>query len=104
MIAQLLRIHVVTPKAPVNCIISPRVQPGAPSCPVFFSGNTEPIKLNPSSYWVLRLPYCYVGEQVHVQPSDSEITKSNGKLLKGTFAVKSMTPLETKAWEHQNLT
>lgn len=57
LIAQLMRIHVVTPKAPVHVTLNPRVQPGPPPCPIFVTGCEEPIKLSQSAYWVLRLPY-----------------------------------------------
>jgi protein SMG8 len=102
MIAQIMRVHIVTPKAPVHCIISPKVQPAPSPCPTFFPGNLDPIKLTPSSYWVLRLPYCYVGDHVYVPPSDPDSIRS-GKFLKGMISVKSMTPAETKAWEKDNL-
>lgn len=52
-----MRIHVVTPKAPVHVTLNPRVQPGPPPCPIFVTGCDEPIKLSQSAYWVLRLPY-----------------------------------------------
>lgn len=57
LIAQLMRIHVVTPKAPVNVTLNPRVQPAPNSCPVFVTGIQEPVRLSQSSYWILRLPY-----------------------------------------------
>jgi len=57
LIAQLMRIHVVTPKAPVHVTLNPRVQPGPSPCPIFVTGCEEPIKLSQSAYWVLRLPY-----------------------------------------------
>jgi len=105
MIAQLLRIHIVTPKAPVHCILQPRVQPGASPCPVFFPEISDEIELTPNSYWVLRLPYCYVGdEKAYFQPMEAELSRANGKLLKGTFNVKAMSPAQTLIWERQNLT
>lgn len=55
-----MRIHVVTPKAPVHVTLNPRVQPGPPPCPIFVTGCEEPIKLSQSAYWVLRLPYPFV--------------------------------------------
>lgn len=57
LIAQLMRIHVVTPKAPVNVTLNPRVQPAPSPCPVFVTGIQEPVRLSQSSYWILRLPY-----------------------------------------------
>lgn len=52
-----MRIHVVTPKAPVNVTLNPRVQPAPSPCPVFVTGIQEPVRLSQSSYWILRLPY-----------------------------------------------
>lgn len=60
LIAQLIRIHVVTPKAPVHVTLNPRVQPGPPPCPTFVTGCEEPIKLSQSAYWILRLPYPFL--------------------------------------------
>lgn len=57
LIAQLMRVHVVTPKAPVHVTLNPRVQPAPSPCPIFVTGCSEPIKLSQSAYWVLRLPY-----------------------------------------------
>lgn len=57
LIAQLMRIHIVTPKAPVHVTLNPRVQPGPPPCPIFVTGCEEPIKLSQSAYWILRFPY-----------------------------------------------
>lgn len=55
--AQLMRIHIVTPKAPIHVTLNPRVQPAPSPCPVFVTGCEQPIKLSQSAYWVLRLPY-----------------------------------------------
>ena len=52
-----MRIHVVTPKAPVNVTLNPRVQPAPNPCPTFITGIQEPVRLSQSSYWILRLPY-----------------------------------------------
>ena len=58
--AQLMRIHVVTPKAPVNVTLNPRVQPAPSPCPIFVTGIQEPVRLSQSSYWILRLPYPFI--------------------------------------------
>lgn len=57
LVAQLMRIHVVTPKAPIHVTLNPRVQPAPSPCPVFVTGCEQPLKLSQSAYWVLRLPY-----------------------------------------------
>ncbi|CAG7698435.1 unnamed protein product [Allacma fusca] len=36
MIAQLMRVHVITPKAPVHVVLDPKVQPGPSPSPVFY--------------------------------------------------------------------
>lgn len=59
LIAQLMRIHMVTPKAPVRVTLNPRVQP-APNAPIFIASAEQPIPLTQSAYWVLRLPYPFV--------------------------------------------
>ena len=81
-VAQLTRVHVVTPKAPVWVTLNPQVcslfkvllkvspetpetkpqvQP-SPGGPVFITGWETPHRLAINSYWVLRLPYVYWGE------------------------------------------
>jgi len=57
LIAQLMRIHVVTPKAPVHVTLNPMVQPDENGGPIFVTGFDTPIELTQSTYWVLRLPY-----------------------------------------------
>ena len=60
LVAQLMRIHVVTPKAPLHVTIYPQVQPCTDG-PIFYPGWSEPIKLPFNSCWVLRLPFIYCG-------------------------------------------
>ncbi|CAH0582896.1 unnamed protein product [Chrysodeixis includens] len=62
--AQLARVHVVTPKAPVHVTLDPKVQP-IPGGPIFIPQpvGSPPIKLSASAYWVLRLPYMYSDER-----------------------------------------
>ncbi|XP_044752474.1 protein SMG8 [Coccinella septempunctata] len=79
-IAQLMRIHIVTPKAPVHCTLNPRVQPGS-NAPIFVPTLDGPLKLSQSSYWVLRLPYVYVAENEHFPQNNY------ARLLKDTFGV-----------------
>ena len=68
VISQLMRIHIVTPKAPLHITINPRVVP-CPDGPTFHPGwHSQPtscnsqIKLPISTYWVLRLPFIYWGK------------------------------------------
>ncbi|XP_063540160.1 nonsense-mediated mRNA decay factor SMG8 [Cydia strobilella] len=64
MLAQLMRVHVVTPKAPVHVTLDPKVQP-VTGGPIFVPepAGSEPIELSGSAYWVLRLPYIYADER-----------------------------------------
>jgi protein SMG8 len=86
--AQLVRIHVVTPKAPLSVTLMPRVQP-CPDGPVFHPGGGvgERYRLPRNSCWVLRLPYVYAGEEgSHVPPAEAPVEKANyGRLLKGAL-------------------
>lgn len=79
-LAQLMRLHVVTPKAPVYCTLDPKVQPASGSH-VFVSTANGPIKLTQSAYWIMRLPYVYI--------ADKEVCPQNlsGRLLQGVFGV-----------------
>ncbi|XP_050543577.1 nonsense-mediated mRNA decay factor SMG8 isoform X2 [Daktulosphaira vitifoliae] len=90
LMAQLMRIHVVTPKAPVHVTLNPMVQPDE-NGPVFVTGYDKPIELTQSTYWVLRLPYIYAGERgPYLSPKDST-QKNVGKLLKGVYSVAEAT-------------
>ncbi|CAH0557875.1 unnamed protein product [Brassicogethes aeneus] len=81
--AQLMRLHVVTPKAPVYCTLNPKVQP-AQGAPIFVSNLDGPTKLTQSAYWVMRLPYVYVADKEHFQQNTS------ARLLQGVFGVTEM--------------
>ncbi|XP_055376419.1 nonsense-mediated mRNA decay factor SMG8 [Condylostylus longicornis] len=87
MVAQLMRVHIVTPKAPVNVILEPKVRTGDY---IFTMGLPNPPKLSQSAYWVLRLPYIYQGDDGPIIPP-SEVTSSNtlmyGCLLAGMYGV-----------------
>lgn len=84
--AQLMRIHVVTPKAPVHVTLNPRVQPAPNPCPIFYPGNSEPMKLSQSAYWILRLPFIYEGDHgPFAQPKDP--LSNEASLLSGTYGI-----------------
>ncbi|OQV20140.1 putative Protein SMG8 [Hypsibius exemplaris] len=60
-IAQLMRIHVVTPKdpnEPLRLGIFPKIKTGR-AIPAFTPGLPTPVILGPGTYWVLRLPFSY---------------------------------------------
>ncbi|KAG7157524.1 SMG8-like, partial [Homarus americanus] len=88
---QLMRLHVVTPKAPVNVTLSPQVQPGPDPCPRYIPQpcSSLPVKLSASAYWVLRLPYVYVGDQgPHYPPDPRQPTPpSFARLHKGCYGI-----------------
>nr|XP_012220936.1 PREDICTED: protein SMG8 isoform X2 [Linepithema humile] len=92
LIAQLMKIHIVTPKAPVHVTLNPRVQPGPPPCPIFVTGCEEPIKLSQSAYWILRLPYVYMGEKGPYLPPKEPVSPSHGRLLAGMYGISEVVP------------
>uniref|UniRef100_A0A1I8EWI2 Nonsense-mediated mRNA decay factor SMG8 n=1 Tax=Wuchereria bancrofti TaxID=6293 RepID=A0A1I8EWI2_WUCBA len=63
--AQLMRLHVVTPKAPVTVVLNPRVQPTSKE-PIYHTGEA-PIHLEWARYYILRFPYVYAGPHGTVQ-------------------------------------
>ncbi|XP_017784295.1 PREDICTED: protein SMG8 isoform X2 [Nicrophorus vespilloides] len=83
MIAQLMRIHVVTPKAAVNVKLNPRVQPAA-GAPIFVPTLDGPSTLTQAAYWILRLPYIYYSDKKNF------LENQNARLLSGVFSVKKM--------------
>lgn len=113
-VAQLMRIHIVTPKAPVNISIDPKVDrvtdthspilynPNFYSLYfqvrtgdqkknyIFTTGKNQPPKLTQSAYWILRLPYIYQADDGPLVPP-TEITSGNamlyGCLLSGMYGI-----------------
>ncbi|KAJ9589501.1 hypothetical protein L9F63_017286, partial [Diploptera punctata] len=96
LVAQLMRIHVVTPKAPIHVTLNPRVQPAPASCPVFVTGCEQPLKLSQSAYWVLRLPYVYVGEHGPYLAPKQPVPLSYGRLLSGVYGITEVQLSENK--------
>lgn len=94
LIAQLMRVHVVTPKAPVHVTLNPKVQPAPSPCPIFGPGCDKPIRLSQSAYWILRLPYVYVGDQgPYVSPKEP-VPISYGRLLAGMYGIMELSANE----------
>ncbi|KRT81522.1 hypothetical protein AMK59_5082 [Oryctes borbonicus] len=81
--AQLMRIHVVTPKAPVLVTLNPRVQPVVGG-PIFISNANGPTALTQSTYWIMRLPFIYSTDK------QSYSENHTGRLLQGVFAVNKI--------------
>lgn len=75
-----MRLHVVTPKAPVYCTLHPKVQIATGSH-IFISTPDGPIKLTQSAYWIMRLPYVYVAEKETCPQNPT------ARLLQGVFGV-----------------
>ncbi|XP_053675397.1 nonsense-mediated mRNA decay factor SMG8 [Anopheles nili] len=92
--AQLMRVHIITPKAPVNVIIDPKVkifQNNMQNSITFTTGMAEPIKLTQSSYWILRLPFVYEGDSGTIlAPTDVNPASAimHGALLSGMYGIK----------------
>lgn len=91
-VAQLMRIHVVTPKAPVNINLDPKIKIRRETEMIFTTGWDEPAKLSQSAYWVLRLPYIYQGENEPL-PSPLDVPSTTdalrfGCLVQGLFGIK----------------
>lgn len=89
-----MRVHIVTPKAPVHVTIEPKIKINAVSRTsgyVFTTGVSEPIKLSQSTYWILRLPFTYQSEEGTLMPP-YEVTAENalnfGCLLGGMYGIK----------------
>lgn len=92
VVAQLMRVHVVTPKAPVNVIMEPKVKIGNRTTNplIFTTGLAEPVKLSQSEYWVLRLPYVYQTDEAPILPPalvDPNNAVIYGCLLAGMFGI-----------------
>lgn len=100
LVAQLMRVHVVTPKAPVNIILEPKVRIGNRTTNplIFTTGLAEPAKLSQSNYWMLRLPYVYQLDETPILPPmavDPNNALIYGCLLAGMFGiVESEEPFE----------
>ncbi|KAK7791770.1 hypothetical protein R5R35_012316 [Gryllus longicercus] len=94
LVAQLMRIHVVTPKAPIHVTLNPCVQPAPAPCPIFVTGCDQPLKLSQSAYWVLRLPYVYVGEHGPYIAPKEPVPLNYGRLLAGVYGISEISPDE----------
>nr|CAG4651668.1 EOG090X02WG [Triops cancriformis] len=95
--AQLMRVHVVTPRTPFSVYLHPKVRPAPLTCPVFTTGIKEPLELTPSSYWVLRLPWAYENgpDEIYTPPMKSPLA-SYGVLLTEWIGVRENATGELK--------
>ncbi|CAN8016446.1 unnamed protein product [Ixodes persulcatus] len=92
-VAQLMRIHVVTPKAPVHVTLQPKVQPAPHPAPTFFPGNKEPVRLSQSAYWVLRLPFVYESDAGPFLPPKDAVPVESARLLNGVYGIVEQAPI-----------
>ena len=86
LMAQMMRVFVVTPDSPILVTLNPRVQPSAPPCPVFYPGVNAGVSLPPGSFCVLRLPYVYVSEEGPILPPSDSQPLLSCRVLKGMFS------------------
>lgn len=86
LMAQMMRVFVVTPDSPVLVTLNPRVQPSVPPCPVFYPGVAAGLSLPPASFCVLRLPYVYVGEDGPILPPGDSQPLLSCRVSKGMFS------------------
>ncbi|VDK51737.1 unnamed protein product [Anisakis simplex] len=96
--AQLMRIHIVTPKAPVTVTLDPRVQPSASPNGCIFGTGEEPIRLEFAKYYVLRLPYVYAGPQGVVRRPQEPVVM--GKLLPESIRVEYVPVSSSRKFEN----
>lgn len=86
LMAQMMRVFVVTPDSPILVTLNPRIQPSVPPCPVFYPGVAAGFSLPPSSFCVLRLPYVYVSEGGPILPPGDSQPLLSCRVLKGMFS------------------
>uniref|UniRef100_A0A3P9IA62 Nonsense-mediated mRNA decay factor SMG8 n=1 Tax=Oryzias latipes TaxID=8090 RepID=A0A3P9IA62_ORYLA len=89
--AQLTRLFVVVPDAPLEVTLNPQVQPGPPPCPVFHPEQTD-IVLPPDGLWVLRFPFSYVTDCGPCFPPKENQPLSNYKVLRGILRAATSNP------------
>ena len=108
LMAQMMRVFVVTPDSPVVVTLNPRVQPSAPPCPVFYPGVNAGVSLPPGSFCVLRLPYVYVSEEGPILPPSDSQPLLSCRVLKGMFSsmghvqdIARSNVMEGKRWRFE---
>ncbi|XP_014880186.1 protein SMG8 [Poecilia latipinna] len=89
--AQLARLFVVVPDAPLEITLNPQVQPGPPPCPIFHPEQTEVTLLN-DGFWVLRFPYSYATERGPCFPPKENHPLSHYKVLRGILRATTANP------------
>lgn len=92
LVAQLMRIHVVSPKAPVYVTLNPKVQP-APGAPIFVPKVDGPVHISQSAYWVLRLPYVFATDR-ETYVANRQSAETGPKLLSGMWGVAESSEIQ----------
>ncbi|XP_040192769.1 protein SMG8 [Rana temporaria] len=87
--AQLMRLFVVVPDAPLQVILMPQVQSGSPPCPILFPEKQE-ITLPSDGLWVLRFPYSYVTERGPCYPPKENQQLVSYKVMRGILKAVTM--------------
>ncbi|KAF3706577.1 Protein SMG8 Protein smg-8 -like protein [Channa argus] len=86
--AQLTRLFIVVPDAPLEITLNPQIQPGPPPCPIFHPEKTD-IMLPPDGLWVLRFPYSYATDRGPCYPPKENQPLNNYKVLRGILRATS---------------
>ncbi|XP_030648678.1 protein SMG8 [Chanos chanos] len=89
--AQLARLFIVAPDAPIEITLNPQAQPGPPPCPVFHPEQTE-IVLPPDGLWVLRFPYAYVTDRGPCYPPKENQPLASFRVLRGILRANTASP------------
>ncbi|XP_029956077.1 protein SMG8 [Salarias fasciatus] len=89
--AQLSRLFIVVPDAPLEVTLNPQVQPGPPPCPVFHPEQTD-IVLPTDGLWVLRFPNSYATDRGPCYPPKENQPLSNYKVLRGILRATTANP------------
>ncbi|XP_068455813.1 nonsense-mediated mRNA decay factor SMG8 [Clinocottus analis] len=89
--AQLTRLFVVVPDAPLDVTLNPQVQPGPPPCPVFHPEQTD-LVLPPDGFWVLRFPYSYCTDRGPCYPPKENQPLNNHKVLRAILKAAAANP------------
>nr|XP_057943718.1 nonsense-mediated mRNA decay factor SMG8 [Doryrhamphus excisus] len=89
--AQLIRLFIVVPDAPLEVTLNPQVQPGPPPCPLFHPEQAD-VVLPPDSFWVLRFPFAYATELGPCYPPKENQPLNNYKVLRGILRATTANP------------
>ncbi|XP_037604391.1 protein SMG8 [Sebastes umbrosus] len=89
--AQLTRLFIVVPDAPLDVTLNPQVQPGPPPCPLFHPEKTD-LVLAPDGFWVLRFPYSFSTDRGPCYPPKENQPLNHYKVLRGILKATTANP------------